>query len=248
MARILLTCLLCLACSLPAFSDPPRVSSFEPLWQGNPASDFRADWTPDRLLLEINEPGKGMKWQSDGLPTAAFSPWLSLTYRATGLAPERMDYLVWGMSFGRQKQLLPASLLIQDGQPHSLTVDLMRLGMMPLEKVAFCVQTGEEGPGSLELLDLALLEAPPERIDWPEVSEVKTLELPFDSRLAFEAEPDWLGNPAQAHTEELFEAHWRFSVDEVGKGMKWAVMLEPVFPLKDWQRRSASVPGLGASA
>ena len=199
----------------------------QPSYLSNPAASVDTRAENGAAVLRVAGPGRGMKFRLD-LGGARVRPedFLALRYRARGLAHGYALHAEPG------DRLLDVVDLCQDGQWHTLALDLHSLGVRkPISALLTEVQCLDE-PAEIAFDWIRAAPDPPDDADvyppLPSASAEYAVDL---SRLAaLDPKPSWLGSPA-----ESFGCQWvgadgiHLWASGAGRGMKFSGALpQPV--------------------
>ncbi|MBI3923617.1 MAG: hypothetical protein HY318_19515 [Armatimonadetes bacterium] len=209
----------------------------EPGWLPNPAERPVSQARGASAEFQVNEPRTGMKWRLVRVPDHLMaSGYLVVRYRAVDVALSS-DYLFWVFDAKPGgHSLAPLSLLKNDGQWHTLSIDLEQTDASGhVTGLAVHVQAGDKAPASLRIESLSFREDPPAETDLypqPPVQEVSIVES-FDKASEWQPHTSWLDNPEEAATIVDDEGAALMTVSSAGKGMKWSKRFEQPLDLSE---------------
>ncbi len=210
----------------------PLEFTTDPGWQSrpsflaNPAQQPEVRALDGCVTLRVAEPGKGMKFE---LPLQPFdsgsATFLLLRYRAQQLAG---GYALWIYDASREgREVLNTSELVQDGQWHTVGVDLWARGAVgDVRSIVTEVQCRAE-PAAISFDDLRLDdELPPGATRVPAISPPDQEVVLRPATLAAPtAQRGWLASPAERFQANTDAGALHLAAEGAGKGMKWALPL-----------------------
>ncbi len=230
---MVLPCLVGLMLAAPAMlpvefgRDPGFIA--RPGFLGNPAKEPRLEAVEGGTRLSVAETGKGMKFELPLVPFETADVYLVFTYRAGDLAG---GYALWAYDGNPGGlQILGVNELKQDGQPHTVAINLAGQGARGrIRSVVTEVQCRGK-PAWVEFRSLAVSETVPagaEIVGGP-LPPPAELTLRAADLTPLEPHPDWLATPSAKAAQSVEDDRLHLTVPEAGRGMKWSVMLrEPV--------------------
>ena len=203
-----------------------------PDWLGNPSAAATLTRVEGAARFAVPEAGRGMKWlRAVSGVWLVEAPWLVVRYRAAGLEP-KAEYFLW-LQAGDGLEALRLDQLQADGQWHTIAVEVG--GLAPLDQVggmAVQVQAGQ-AEGWVEIAAISFMESPPAEaaVVGGSAAPASDWELAGHRQGDWQAQPNWLANPAQQHRHQRRGGTDRFQVAQASRGMKWSLAFDqPVAP------------------
>ena len=208
-----------------------------PVWLSNPADKLIARAVGGVAEFRVDEPRKGMKWHASvQLFNAVDAGYIVMRYRALNLAPAE-DYLLWVFdAVPGGHQLLPFNAVHNDGQWHTIAIDLWASGVTGnVNALALQVQAGQQIPASLWIDYLRCQEEVPADAErYPkEPPKEMTASEEFGNANEWQKHLDWLDNPDPSATIANDDGAVRLTVPTAGKGMKWSKRFAQPVDLRD---------------
>ncbi len=207
----------------------------QPSWLSARSENFRVISTDEGLDFIVPEGGRGMKWTTSFNQTVSVddTPYLVLIYRCRNYFAGA-DYLLWikGSKGGEGLRILKNEQIKADGQWHTIALDLLALGVDSCQQMALQCFATEAGDAHLTVARLEFAESAPEGAEMLPRTTGEGLKatFAFNDPAAWTAQPAWLSNPTERPAVTRTEEGLRFSVPDMGFGMKWSCDLAEQLP------------------
>lgn len=201
-----------------------------PTFLGNPATEHEILAEEGHVTLRVTEPGRGMKFELRTAPfDTAAATYLVMRYRARALGG---GYALWVYDGSRDgRQILGVDELAQDGEWHTVAIDLWARGMTGAVRSLLSEVQCRAEPASISFDHLRLSDEVPEGarvIPAVAPTEEQTMIRPA-TLPEITPQPGWLGQPAARFGAEADGDLLHLFAEGQGRGMKFSAELpEPV--------------------
>lgn len=228
----LLAVVLAAPARLPIEGDKDPGWQARPSFLGNPAAAPSITVADGVVRLSVSEPGRGMKFE---LPLAGLHAdridYLVIRYRAAGLAG---GYALWVMdALPGGRQVLATDDLKQDGEWHTLAVDLFAAGVEGSVRAVLTEVQCREEPAWIDFDWWRAADDIPAHADVhppggrPAADTEQVLRFAQLGELT--PHRDWLSSPADQYGAEPQDGALHLFAFGAGRGMKWSTPLpEPL--------------------
>lgn len=201
-----------------------------PTFLGNPATEHEVLAQDGHLTLRVTEPGRGMKFELATRPfDTAAATYLLVRYRAQNLGG---GYALWVFDGGRGgRQILDVDELTQDGEWHTVAIDLWARGVVGAVRTLLTEVQCREEPAFISFDFIRLSDEVPEGATVvPPVAPTEEEIMIRPATLPdITPEPGWLAQAAERFGAEPDGDLLRLFAEGPGRGMKFSAELpEPV--------------------